>query len=159
LSREPSRRELTAALPLALRETLAQLSTFNQTVGTPLGLNAMEFLCLDLVGRHEPVTPGRLAAMCGLRPATMTGMLDRLEAGGWVVRERDAQDRRRVFVRAQHERAGDLGQRLGRMRRALRDISKDYSENELQLILGFLHSVSQAAMKEAEALRSADMPK
>jgi DNA-binding MarR family transcriptional regulator len=94
--------------------------------------------------------------MCGLRPATITGVLDRLEAAGWVRRERDARDRRRVFVHARHERASELGHRLGGMRRALREISEGYNNEELALILDFLSKVSEAGKDETAALQSAD---
>ena len=41
-------------------------------------------------------------------PATITGILDRLERGGWVARERDPSDRRAVLVRALPDRNADL---------------------------------------------------
>jgi DNA-binding MarR family transcriptional regulator len=151
-----TRAELTAGLPLAMRETLARLTSFNQCVGRPLGLNSLEFLCVDLINRHEPITPGRLAHMCGVRPATITGVLDRLETAGWVSRERDGQDRRRVLVHARHERASELGHRLGGMRRALREISERYEDDQLALILDFLNSVSEAGKDQAAALLLAD---
>jgi DNA-binding MarR family transcriptional regulator len=157
MSREAGRQDSTAAaLFLGMREVLASLNTFNQSVGRPLGLNAVEFLCLDLVSRHEPITPGHLADLCGLRPATVTGVLDRLESDGWVKRERDAKDRRRVFVHALRERAPELGHRLGGMRRALREISEAYTEEQLALIMGFLNKAADAARAQAAALRSAD---
>lgn len=156
MSREAGRQDSTAALFLAMREVLGSLNTFNQSVGKPLGLNAVEFLCLDLVSRHEPITPGHLADLCGLQPATVTGVLDRLETSGWVKRERDAKDRRRVFVHALRERAPELGHRLGGMRRALREISEAYTEEQLALILGFLNKAADAARAQAAALRSAD---
>jgi DNA-binding MarR family transcriptional regulator len=156
MSRATARREMTAALPLAMREALAHLTSFNHYVGKPLGLNNVEFLCVDLVSRHEPITPGQLAAMCGLRPATITGVLDRLEAGGWVRRDRDAHDRRRVLVHARGERASELGHRLGGMRRALREISEGYNDKELALVLDFLTKVSEAGKDQAAALQSAD---
>ena len=158
MSRATTRREMTAALPLAMREALAHLTSFNQHVGRPLGLNNIEFLCVDLVSRHEPITPGHLADMCGLRPATITGVLDRLEAGGWIRRDRDAHDRRRVLVHARRERASELGHRLGGMRRALRELSEGYSDRELALILDFLTKISQAGKDQAAALQSADKP-
>ena len=141
---------------MAIREALASLSTFNQCVGRALGLNPVEFQCLDLVGRHEPITPGRLADLCGLHPATVTGVLDRLEGDGWVERERDAKDRRRVFVRARRERAPELGRSLGGMRRALREISEGYTDEELALILDFLDKAADAGQIQAAVLRSAD---
>jgi DNA-binding MarR family transcriptional regulator len=149
-------RDSTAALFLAIREALASLTTFNQSVGRPLGLNAVEFQCLDLVSRYEPITPGRLADLCGLRPATVTGVLDRLETDGWVQRERDAKDRRRVFVNTRRERAPELGHRLGGMRRALREISEGYTEEQLALILDFLDKAADAGKAQAAVLRSAD---
>ena len=156
MSRATTSPDSTAALFLAIREALASLSTFNQCVGRPLGLNPVEFQCLDLVSRHEPITPGRLADLCGLHPATVTGVLDRLEADRWVERERDAKDRRRVFVRARRERAPELGHRLGGMRRALREISDGYTDEELALILDFLNKAADAGQVQAEVLRSAD---
>lgn len=156
MSNGTARQDPTAALFLAMREALASLNTFNQSVGRPLGLNAVEFLCLDLVSRHESITPGHLAELCGLRPATVTGVLDRLETDGWVRRERDAKDRRRVFVYPLRDRAPELAHRLGGMRRALREISEDYSEEQLALIMGFLGKSADAARAQAAALLSAD---
>lgn len=156
MSRPTRRRELIGALPLALREVLARLMGLNQSIGGPLSLNTVELLCLDLVGRHGPITPGHLAEMCGIRPATITGILDRLEDDGWVQRERDAQDRRRVFVQARLERAPELLGRYGGMTRALREISSDYSDAELAVLLDFLTKVSEAGKNEAAVLQSED---
>jgi DNA-binding MarR family transcriptional regulator len=156
MSRATTRREMTAALPLAMREALAHLTSFNHYVGKPLGLNNVEFLCVDLISRHEPITPGHLADMCGLRPATITGVLDRLEVGGWIRRDRDTHDRRRVLVHARRERASELGHRLGGMRRELRRISESYNDKELAVILDFLGKVSEAGQDQSAALQSAD---
>jgi MarR family len=41
--------------------------------------------CLDLITRHGPLSPSAPARRAGLHPATMTGILDRLERGGWVI--------------------------------------------------------------------------
>ena len=41
-------------------------------------------------------------------PATITGILDRLERGRWVARERDPTDRRAVVVRALRDRNAEL---------------------------------------------------
>jgi hypothetical protein len=42
--------------------------------------------------------PSALARRIGVHLATMPGVLDRLEAGGWITRERAAEDRRGVVV-------------------------------------------------------------
>jgi hypothetical protein len=50
--------------------------------------------------QHETALPGRLGVALGLTTGSVTAMLDRLEALGYVTRSRDPADRRKVIVRA-----------------------------------------------------------
>src|SRR5690349_19180548 len=95
------RRRLTAGVKESLRELTNQLSLLNHQVGARLELRDVDLDCLDLIARYGPLSPSALARRAGLHPATLTGILDRLQRGGWVVRERDpeATDRRAVSVR------------------------------------------------------------
>src|SRR3954463_474539 len=54
---------------------------------------------LDHLDELEPTTVMDLAAHMGVTPATMSISIDRLERKGYVVRLKDAKDRRRVHVR------------------------------------------------------------
>src|SRR5260221_5680291 len=54
---------------------------------------------LDHLDEIEPTTVMDLAAHMGVTPATMSLAIDRLERKGYVVRLKDAKDRRRVHVR------------------------------------------------------------
>jgi DNA-binding MarR family transcriptional regulator len=54
---------------------------------------------LDHLDELEPTTVMDLAAHMGVTAATMSIAIDRLERKGYVVRLRDAKDRRRVHVR------------------------------------------------------------
>jgi DNA-binding MarR family transcriptional regulator len=54
---------------------------------------------LDHLDELDPTTVMDLAAHMGVTPATMSLAVDRLERKGYVVRLRDAKDRRRVHVR------------------------------------------------------------
>jgi DNA-binding MarR family transcriptional regulator len=85
---------LNRAIKESLRELSIHLSLLNHHVGARLGLKDVDLDCLDLISRHGPLTPSVLARRAGLHPATMTGILDRLERGGRVARERDPSDRR-----------------------------------------------------------------
>src|SRR2546422_11635801 len=103
-----ARRRLSAAIKQSLRALRLQLSLLNLRVGAHLELKEVDIDCLDLVARYGPLSPSALARRAGLHPATMTGVLDRLEHGGWVARERDPSDRRAVVGRRRHERGADL---------------------------------------------------
>ncbi|WP_141549985.1 MarR family transcriptional regulator, partial [Nocardia farcinica] len=74
--------------------------------GGRVELRDVDWTCLDLIIRRGSISPTALARLTGLHPATLTGILDRLQKGGWIVRERDPEsgDRRAVTLRAVRER-------------------------------------------------------
>src|SRR5436305_10842037 len=92
-------RRLTNDVKEALRDLRIQLGVLNHQVGTRLELKDVDLDCLDLIARQGPMSPTALARRAGVHPATMTGILDRLERAGWVARQRGAADRRAGVVR------------------------------------------------------------
>ncbi|MGW7534480.1 MarR family winged helix-turn-helix transcriptional regulator [Amycolatopsis sp. NPDC054798] len=63
------------------------------------GLSATELQALELAGQAaNSLTPGRIGQLTGLSTGAVTGVLDRLEKAGLVLRERDRTDRRKVLV-------------------------------------------------------------
>ncbi|WP_255218442.1 MarR family transcriptional regulator [Nocardia abscessus] len=54
------------------------------------------------------MSPSALAKQAGLHPVTLTGILDRLERAGWIMRERATDDRRAVVIRSRPERLGEV---------------------------------------------------
>src|SRR5438105_3184209 len=98
------RRQLSALIKRSLRELRMQLALLNLRVGAHLDLKDVDLDCLDLISAHGPLSPSALARRAGLHPATMTGILDRLERGGWLKRERDVADRRAGVGRSLHQR-------------------------------------------------------
>jgi len=149
-----SRGELIAGLNMALREVRDQLLQVTSAVGGHVGLGTTEIGLIDLIARTAPVTPGHLASMTGLNPATITGVLDRLEEGGWIRRERDAVDRRRVFVHPNAARIVELGPKFGVMLKRMSDIYSGYSDKELRTLLDFMHKVRDAGDSSVDELRA-----
>src|ERR1700730_12011814 len=64
----------------------------------PRDLTNSQLRALVVLGRAEEVTAGGLAKSADLNPASVTAMLDQLEANGIVERRRGAQDRRVCLV-------------------------------------------------------------
>src|SRR3989440_9533347 len=149
------RRRLTTAIKESLRELSIQLSLLNHHVSGRLELNDVDLDCLDLITRHGPLSPSALARRAGLHPATLTGILDRLERGGWIERGRDPSDRRGVVVQAARGRGAE-GLRLylvdSGMNTAMDQICAGYEDKDLQLLTGFLRRTADAARTAAERL-------
>jgi hypothetical protein len=93
-----------------------------------------------------PITAGRLAELTGLTTGAITGVLDRLERAGFVARDQDPSDRRRVVVRCTPERAPDVGPLFMPLRDGMIAFCERYTDAELRLILEFMQS-SEAVMR------------
>src|SRR6266851_8954717 len=151
----PQRGRLNRAVKESLRDLGTQLSQLNNSVGSRLDLKATDLGCLDLISQHGPISPSALAKRAGLHPATMTGILDRLERGGWIERGRDPADRRGVVVQAARGRGAEILRLYlidSGMNTALDQICAEYDDTDLQLLAGFLHRTASAARTAAEKL-------
>jgi DNA-binding MarR family transcriptional regulator len=73
------RAELLDELALAGRAMSAATVMFHATVAARQGLSATEEKALDLLDRFGPLTAGELAKRSGLAPASVTGLINRLE--------------------------------------------------------------------------------
>jgi DNA-binding MarR family transcriptional regulator len=148
------RRRLTSAIKESLRELSIQLSLLNHHVSTRVELKDSDFDCLELLNRHGPLSPSALARLAGLHPATMTGILDRLERGRWIGRERDPDDRRGVVVRALRDRATEVFRLYAGMNASMDQVCAGYSAGELELLADFLRRTTSAGREAADDLAS-----
>lgn len=139
----------------ALRDVRVQLSVLNHQIGARSAVKDVDFDCLDLVSIHGPVSPGVLAKLAGSPPATMTGILDRLERGGWITRERDTSDRRAVVIRVLPDRNAEVLHLYEGMNSRFDEICSDYDDARLELIAGFLDRVRDAGFEASETLADA----
>jgi DNA-binding MarR family transcriptional regulator len=146
------RRRLTATIKQSLRELRVQLSLLNHRVGARLEINDVDLDCLDLIAQHGPLSPSALARRAGLHPATMTGILDRLERGGWIARDRDPSDRRAVVVRPRRGRSADVVHLDSGMNTAMDQICARYEDAELELLADFLRRTTEAGRSATDEL-------
>lgn len=91
------RQQLLDALGRAVSAYQRSTDTLDDAVANHLGINRTDLRCLDWL-YDGPMSAGQLAEAAGLTSAAMTTLLDRLEAKGFVRRERATTDRRKVLV-------------------------------------------------------------
>ncbi|KWX02403.1 Transcriptional regulatory protein [Carbonactinospora thermoautotrophica] len=149
------RAELLAALHEAGRNHSNAAVMFHAAVSARMGLGATEEKTLDLLERLGPLTAGEIAERSGLAPASVSGLIDRLERKGFVRRVRDTADRRRVIVEIDHDRIAGFGALFEGLVRRLNDLYASYTDDQLELILDFLRR-SASIQRDATAELTGD---
>ena len=79
----------------AVDHELGRLST---RMGSQLGITGRQRLVVRIIGRFPGLLAGQLAALLHIHPSTLSGILDRLEDQGLIVRREEGRDRRRVSL-------------------------------------------------------------
>jgi DNA-binding MarR family transcriptional regulator len=126
------------ALNRELRTMSSRTVMLSQAVASRLGISPTDLETLEILSSAGPLTAGRLAELTGLTSGAITGVVDRLEQRGFVRRERDAADRRRVIVHLVPERARKIDRLFQPLARAMDQLHERYSDEELALILDYV---------------------
>lgn len=120
---------------------VAEVCLRDHVASQRLGLGGTDSRFLTLLDVHGPLTPGRLAQLTGLTTGSVTGVIDRLERGGFVSRERDDADRRKVRVIPDPEATARLTAARSDRIDLLDDVLKDRDDGELAVIARFLGEI------------------
>ena len=135
----------------AWRRLVARALVFHEAVAERLGVNATDLKCLELAAGEAEITPTRLAELTGLTSGAITGVLDRLERRGIVRREPDPNDRRRVVIRVDPERARAIGALYAPFASATSDLLAGWPASQRGALADYLAGVGAAL--EAEIVR------
>jgi DNA-binding MarR family transcriptional regulator len=151
-----SRGQLIAAMLAAGRSLGSASSMLSHACAESLGLHATDWECVTLMEEALPdrITAGRLAELTGLTTGAITGVIDRLEASGFVRRERDPVDRRRVVLELVAERMVMARPVFSGVVQDMLVLQRDYDDAELATLLDLLTKASAILRHHALAIRA-----
>ena len=162
MSRAKSRAELMQDLEHAMRKVSSQGAMFAKMVADRAGISSADMDCIDFVNVEGRMTAGRLAELTGLTTGAITGVVDRLEKAGFVRRERDESDRRKVFIVPVPERMMQIGRPYELVKRAMAKQCDAYTDAELKFMIRYATEGYQSMLEATTQLRNwgeAEVPK
>lgn len=121
-----------------------------------LGVEPNEGHLLSYTTLYGPCPVSELTRVFGYKPSTMTGILDRLEDAGMLVREPNEEDRRSFLVRVTDEGASVATELRGRLERLETEIVERVGEeamagfDEVMHALGDITRIDLRASDEEE---------
>ncbi|MEO6603308.1 MAG: MarR family transcriptional regulator [Polyangiaceae bacterium] len=147
----PEREELIASVMNEGRRMGTRTVVFHAAIADRLGLNPSDHKCADLICNETgPITAGRLAEITGLSTGAITGVVDRLERAGFVAREPDPEDRRRVVIKGTDKRAPDMRHMFLPMMEGMAGLCDKHTNEQLALIAGFLQGMGAITEEQIE---------
>jgi len=147
-TRRPTK-SLAAAQNLG-RELSTAMVLFHEALAARLGMNATEWRCLGLLDLYGEATPGQLAEWSGLTTGAITGIMNRLEAAGYVRRAPNPDDRRSVILHPVHfaKLRAKVAPALQSLGKKMTRLARGYSQQELRAIESFLTEMSRILREE-----------
>ena len=152
MTTKSNRNELLAEITRVGRENSDATVIYHSAVASKLGLHPTDYKMLSILDRLGPLSAGEVARLSGLATASVTNLIDRLEAKGFVQRIADPADRRRVLVRVIVDRE-DVAAARASMQARLERLLKRYSNDELAVIVDFLGRNADRLRTATEQLR------
>lgn len=131
---------------------------FHSTIAERLGLHLTDYKVLGILERTGPMSAGEIARACGLAPASVTDLIDRLVRKGFVRRVRDMEDGRKVLVEPDEQRTAAARQLFASTRRSLSRLWSRYNEEELAVIADFLSRNAERLRQETQKVELAQQP-
>ncbi|MER5907403.1 MarR family winged helix-turn-helix transcriptional regulator [Streptomyces mirabilis] len=153
-----ARARLLDELSTVSRRYMASYALFNQALADRLKLHPTDMQCVNLLSLEGgPVTTGRIAELTGLTTGSATRLVDRLEKAGYVVRQRDAVDRRRVLVATVPEKVAEFGRVWDRLGGGWYALFDELADDELALIIGHMRRTVDLSAEQIARLRDGDL--
>jgi DNA-binding MarR family transcriptional regulator len=142
------RQDLLEAVYHSGRELSTAAVMFHTKLSELRGLSATEGKAIDILMRFGPLTAGEFGERSGLAPASVTGLMQRLEAKGVARRVRHVEDKRKVLIELMGDQAAAAAPYFEDFMNGLAALLEGYSDEQLRTIADFS---SKAAAVQQEA--------
>mgnify|MGYP001439610449 CR=1 FL=1 len=136
----------------ALRKMSSQGTLFGHAVAQALGIRPSDLESLDIIQLHGSVTAGQLATATGLTRGAITGLVDRLEAAGFLVRKPDAEDRRKVNIELHPAAFSRVFPLYASLHARMQENWEGFSDRQIKVILEFATRSHRILAEETTAL-------
>lgn len=146
--------ELQEQFTLRMRGLGTRTVLYQQNVATSLGLYNNDFISIDILRERGPITAGELSKLTGLTTGSVTALIDRLEKNGYVRRQNDPNDRRKVIIVPLYENKEEVSHTYLPLHRAMVKLASSYTEEEITLITTFLERASHVLDEQIDQLNA-----
>jgi DNA-binding MarR family transcriptional regulator len=141
----------------AMDRMIATAHFGQQDIARGLGLNATDLTCLGFLIEAsmagDALAAGDLAERARLTTGAVTGVLNRLEKAGYVRRQADPHDRRRVLVAMEEDAQARILEVYGPVYERLTALFADYDADEIAVLADWFTRARGLLLEALEQIR------
>lgn len=123
---------------------------FQNAIAAKMNLNVTDAECIDFLMEMGPSTAGDLARVTRLTTGAITNVIDRLEKAGYVKREKDPHDRRKVVVIFLPEKHKRVVKFYESVEAEVHLLYSSYSKKEIKLLLSHIQALNNIYRKHTD---------
>jgi DNA-binding MarR family transcriptional regulator len=125
---------------------------FHSAIAQRMGLDPTAYKTLFILRRLGPLSAGEISRETGLATASVTDLIDRLVAKGYVTRGAHPTDRRRIAVTLNEESVAATRSTFGVPNPSFAKLSEHYDAEQLAVIADFLNRNAQRLRQDLDHL-------
>lgn len=139
-------------LMMSTRRLTRSSLMLQHAIAEKMGLNVTDAECIDFLMEMGPSTAGDLAKATRLTTGAITSVIDRLEKAGFVKRESDPGDRRKVIIKFLPKKHAGAKKFYGAMATDVFQLFSGYNESKLKSMLQHTNSLAAIMQMHAEKI-------
>lgn len=127
----------------AVRKLTRTTLLHQHLVAESIGLHVTDAECIDFLQEMGPSTAGNLARATRLTTGAITNVIDRLEKAGFVQRQPDPKDRRKVIVSLLPTKHLPARKHYQQLANSVAPLFTGYSLEQLEFLVAHTQSLAQ----------------
>jgi DNA-binding MarR family transcriptional regulator len=152
MAEKKNKETLVYDLMMAVRRLTRSSLMLQYAVAEKMKLNATDAECIDFLMEIGPSTAGDLARVTRLTTGAITNVIDRLEKAGFVKRESDPKDRRKVIIRYLPKKHQKTKKYYDTMAADVHELLSGYDESKLKFLLKHSEALTEIFHSHAEKI-------
>jgi len=141
-SKTANRHDRSESALVALRRILRATELNARLLATQTGLTPSQLIVLQIIALDGKALPSTVAKAARLTQATVTSLVDKLAQARFVVRQRDTEDRRRIWIHATEKGRALLAESPDLLQDRFRASFQKLDDWEQAMIISALERVS-----------------
>ena len=152
MTSEKNKEKLVYDLMIGVRKLTRSSLMLQYAIAEKMKLNATDAECIDFLMDMGPSTAGDLAKATRLTTGAITNVIDRLERAGFVKREMDPKDRRKIIISFIPKKNEKSKRYYDEMAADVYKLLSGYNESKLRSILQYSESLTAIFQNHAEKI-------